>query len=207
MFFALPLPIIEVPCFALAIITWRSTQCLCPASPSIRYHAVAAQGFSQPGLAVASQCNALRALPLHSCSLPLPDFAKRGKSMPSHLMSKLSRSFATLSQSTPSLCRSSPVISSLFLCWSPLSFSVLCHAVASRNRATLRRCIVAPPVLFSALALRSLRVNATPLPSLYKAGRHQSLASRRLSSPHHALALKARTRPCSLRSARTRTCP
>ena len=70
-FCAPPLPIIEVPCFALAIITWRSTQCLCPASPSIRYHAVAAQGFSQPGLAVASQCNALRALPLHNCSLPL----------------------------------------------------------------------------------------------------------------------------------------
>lgn len=45
------------------------------------------------------------------------------------------------------------------------------------------------------------------LPSHLMAGRHQALASRRLSSPHHAVALKARTRPCSLRSARTRTCP
>lgn len=133
-----------VPCFALAIITWRSTQCLCSASPSIRYHAVAARGFSQLGFAVASQCNALRALPLHNCALPLPNFAERDKSVPSRFISKLSRSFAILNQSTLSLCRSSPVASSLFLCWSPLSFSVLCHAAADHNVSSLLLCFSEP---------------------------------------------------------------
>ena len=121
-FFTPPLPCDSLPCLTAAVkchasplqsLLGGSTQCRCSASPSIRYHAVATQCHSPPRLAVASQCNALRALPPHNCSLPLL--------------------FSTL----------------------------LCHAVASR----------------------------------------------RLPSPHHALAPKARTRPCSLRSARTRTCP
>ena len=70
-----------VPCFALAIITWRfysmplpacSLPRLCYAElhASPQHSAVAARGFSQLGFAVASQCNALRALPLHNSSLP-----------------------------------------------------------------------------------------------------------------------------------------
>lgn len=182
-FFTPPLLCSNVLCSALAMrchasplqsLLGGSTQCRCSASPSIRYHAVAARGFSQLDFAVASQCNALRALPLHNCALPLPNFA---------VLSLPCLCYAGLHAAQ--LCGTQPL---------PL-IAFLRSSFASRHRATLRRCIVAPPVLFSALALRSLRVNATPLPSLYKAGRHQAFAP------------KARTRPCSLLPARTRTCP
>lgn len=127
LFFALPLPIIEMLCFALAIITWRSTQCLCSASPSIRYHAVAARGFSQLGFAVAgrclsqlgfavaSQCNALRALPLLNSSLPLPFFAEHSLpcpcssqlcyAMPLLLGTVPHSAFAEPNHAVPCLCR------------------------------------------------------------------------------------------------------
>lgn len=89
--------------FAVPLLCWT------PRSPALRNSAVATQCHSPHRFAVASQCNALRALPLHNCSLP-----SLYQSSPSHLMSKLSRSFATLSQSTPSLCRSFHTIAVAF---------------------------------------------------------------------------------------------
>ena len=112
LFFTLPLPCDSLPCLTSAVRCHASPLqsllggllnafaglffampllCWTPRSPALRNSAVAARGFSQLGFAVASQCNALRALPLHNCSLPLPNHSLRLSAMPG-----LCRSFHTI---------------------------------------------------------------------------------------------------------------
>ena len=210
-FFTLPLLRSFILCSAVAVrchasplqsLLGGSTQCRCSASPSIRYHAVAARGFSQLGFAVASQCNALRALPLHNCSLP-----SLYQSSPSHLMSKLSRSFATLSQSTPILCRSFHTIAVAFRVLPGFASAIrslrcpcsaqLCYAMPLPLRTP--RCSAVAAHCFSSLLLCWSSLSFSVL--------CHAVAAPSISGRCLAFALKARTRPCSLRSARTRTCP
>ena len=128
LFFALPLLSYSLSRFTSAVrchasplqsLLGGSTQCRCSASPSIRYHAVAGRRLSQLRFAVASQCNALRALPLHNSSLPLLLSANLRNDKPLPFISYHSRCRVVLLASTPLLLGTVPLSASALLVSAP----------------------------------------------------------------------------------------
>ncbi len=149
-FFTPPLPCDPLTCLTSAVrchasplqsLLGGSTQCRCSASPSIRYHAVAARGTSQLCFAAASQCNALRALPLHNCSLPLPNHSLRLSAMPG-----LCRSFHTIAIASHFFAFPLLVASQLFRSLPCLCFSEPYRTPPLPSQTMLSRAVAAPSV-------------------------------------------------------------
>ena len=153
-------------------------------------------------------CNHYLAVPLNAVAPHRRQF----DTTPSQL--EASPSLALPSPLNVMHCALCPCTTVLCLCHSLPDSAMPClcrsfHTIAVAEQLFSLQCCSFATLRMSAqsLALRYHCHSFVALPLLFSTLLCHAVASRRLPSPHHALAPKARTRPCSLRSARTRTCP